>query len=193
MNKVLGKKYVDSKGSVVALAIVLLLMTLFAGVVIFGLVHSNYNADLQMYELDLWMFENGYSSSRPTPPSEPLGSYVLIISLTILIGGLLFYLPFAISKSQHSKGDDVVCLDEDKEALRVLSDNDYYSIPLKSIVKIKTENMGIIPAGRIMIPYKHSYGKLIIKYSKNGNTYKVKTNVMKDVEQVATEIKSLID
>ena len=193
MNRILGKKYVDSKGSVVALAIVLLILSLGIGGFVFWLVRSNYESDLWSYELDLWQYENGYSSYKPVPPSSPIWKYVLIWVIAVIIGIFLFFVPFMISKNQHSKGDNVVTLDESTNIVKVLSGSVYHSIPLYNIVQIKTENMGILPAGKVIIPYKHSYGKLIIKYKKDDNVVKIKSNDMQSVEEVALQIKSLLN
>lgn len=192
MNKILGKKYVDSKGSVVALAIVLLILALGIGGFVFWLVHMNYENDLRLYNMDLWDYENGYSSYKPVPPASPIWKYVLIWITAIIAGVFLFFVPFMISKNQLSKGDNVVVLDETTRVLKVLSGRVYHSVPLNKIVKIKTENMGVIPAGKVFIPYKHSYGKLIIKYIKDGETIKIKSNDMQSVEEVAIKIESFL-
>ena len=192
MNKILGKKYTDSKGSVVALAIVLLILALGIGGFVFWLVHMNYENDLRLYNMDLWDYENGYSSYKPVPPASPIWKYVLIWIIAIIAGVFLFFVPFMISKNQLSKGDNVVVLDETTRVLKVLSGRVYHSVPLNKIVKIKTENMGVIPAGKVFIPYKHSYGKLIIKYIKDGETIKIKSNDMQSVEEVAIKIESIL-
>lgn len=193
MNKILGKKYVDSKGSVVALAIVLLILALGIGGFVFWLVHTNYENDLWLYNMDLWDYENGYSSYKPVPPASPIWKYVLIWIIAIIVGVFLFFVPFMISKNQLSKGDNVVVLDETTQVLKVLSGRVYHSVPLNKIVKIKTENMGVIPAGKVFIPYKHSYGKLVIKYIKDGETIKIKSNDMQSVEEVAIKIESFLN
>ncbi len=190
MNSILGKKYVDSKGSVIASAIILLILVLGIGGYIYWTVYNNYQNDIWSYEFDLWLYENGYSSYKPTAPEEPIGLYALIISLSLAIGGFLFYLPFLISKNQHSKGDNVVVLDQSSNTIKLLSGHAFHSIHLKDIINVKVENTGFVPAGKIIIPYKHSYGKIIIKYKKGTKTVKVKSNDMQNVEEVAIKIES---
>ena len=105
----------------------------------------------------------------------------------------MFFVPFMISKSQHTKGNNVVTFDETTKILKVLSGSSYHSIPLNSIIKVKTENMGAIPVGRVMVPYKHSYGKLVIKYKKGNEVLKVRSNYMQSVEEVAIKIQSYLN
>lgn len=192
MNKILGKKYVDSKGSVVALAIILLILTLGIGGFVFWLVYMDYETDLWIYDMHLWDYESGYSSYKPVPPASPIWKYVLIWITAIIAGVFLFFVPFMISKNQLSKGDNVVVLDERTRVLKVLSGRVYHSVPLNKIVKIKTENMGVIPVGKLFIPYNLSHGKLIIKYTKDRETIKIKSNNMQSVEEVAIKVESLL-
>ncbi len=193
MSKVLGKKYVDSKGTIIAVAIMFLVTILGIGGFVFWMIYSNYKSEMLFYELEMQEYENGYISNKPTLPKEPYDAYILIILVTLILGALFFSIIFFSSMKQHSKEENVIILDESTNRIRVLSGDTYHSIALKDIKKVKYRNSGVISTGKVIIPYRHSYGKLTIVYKNGDETIKVVSNVIKDVAMVAMRIEYLVE
>ena len=192
MKKVLAKKYTDPKWVLIVLSIILIILILGIVALCFWLIWEKYSWEVASYREDLWFYENGYSSYKPVYPKAPIFWYVFTGVISSALIGVYIWLIIYFYKKQARFKDDVIIYDSDSLTFEVLSKKGSRIIPIASIQNIKVENMGFIPAYYVTIPYKRSYGKIVITYLSNGEKLKIKTISVQQVEEVAIKMQALM-
>ena len=144
MKCVIGERYIAPKAAVVVGLSFLFLAFIGLGVFLSVMAHNTYVSEMDLYEIELFNYQHGYSYIMPTKPTEPIWKYLLYNGLAVVIGavvcGLLFY-----SYGLEGKGvKEVIIYDDAKQSISVYKKSKYINIPLKDITNIERL---IVPGG----------------------------------------------
>ena len=183
MKKVIGRKYVSSKGAWIFLGIFFFLLSFGAGAFAFWLVRLN-------YESQLWEYRGGYSPD-PTPPTEPIGWYVFIIIVSLFVALFFLWLFLHLGSRERAGNQAAVVYDTEKSVFRILQRENYLTIPAGAVTRIKIDNTHIMMAGKTPMIYHTSHGKLVIYYVAETKKRKIRTIEIQDAMEVAVQMEAI--
>lgn len=189
MIHVIGKKYIAPKAAVVVGLFFLFLVFIGIGIYLSVQEHNLYLAELDLYEIELYNYYQGYTYTKPVEPSDHIWQYFLINGLAVVVGliccGLLYY-AFALEKHTNH---DIIIYDDEKQLFGVYKDCSYKEIPVNSITSIERQIIpGGVYTGRIWIPIFHKTSSIVFKYEDNGRRHSVTSEPVKEPDDVIASI-----
>lgn len=186
MRKIVAKKYTYPTGLIIF--IVFFILAIFVGFGIFFtyLARQSYLTDVEIYEMDLWMYHQGFDYYPPTKPVEPISKYVWINVGFDLVGIILSGIMVAAFIHDNKGPENVIRYDEEQKTLLVYEGFECHSVPITSIQNIDAKiGHGIIATGRIIIPTVRKTNQIVIEYlNSEGKKRKVISNAIEKVDRV---------
>ena len=167
MKLIIAQRHVDSKRSFIALSMFLFILVIAIGLIITSILQEK--------------------------DENPLPIIVLGGMITLIIAITLAFLPLWYYSKQIKKEKTIIVFDSKKLSFEFGTNDNKIIVPINSIVKIKADNSGVIFAGRTMIVYPKSYGKIVVKYWLNQEKMVLKTCAVDDVMKVVVKMEDLIE
>ena len=181
---IIGERYVNSKRTTVFLGIIVFVITVGLGAFGVAMIYVNYNLELNNY--------HSYPSEYDSMPKLPIGWMIVLAIVTLLLATFFLWLILYVDNKNATKNKDVIIYDESKNELLVLHKKEYYIFSADNIIDVSSHDFVIVPAGYVLMPVKTGYGPVHIKVKNGNETCVVKSDPVKNVDEVIKKIKEII-
>lgn len=193
MRKVIARKYTYSPMLIAFLTLFVVLIFVGFGIYFTYRTRQTYLMQLEDYKLEVWMYQQGFTSYMPKEPVEPIEKYVWTNIGWSFVGLVLGGILVGAFVHDNQGPEEVIKYDEKTNQLIVYQGIEPHNIPVGSIKSVNSNiRAGGVFTGRFFLPILHRTNQIVVKYiDEDGRTRRVTSNGVRDVDIVINNINAL--